>query len=204
MNSAHSGDATRAQLLQAAFAEIYRHGFQAAGLHEILKGTGLTKGALYYHFPSKRALGLAVIDEVIRDRLTETIFRPLEEAEDPFATLLAILEEKARAATDDTIQWGCPLNNLIQEMSPVDADFRERLSAILTRWQDVLCAALARAQAQGRIRATVDCEAASLFVVAAWEGCWGVAKNRQSGPVFRQCLEQLRDYVRGLMPQPLT
>ena len=196
MDTAH--DSTRTQLLQAAFAEIHRHGFQAAGLSEILRDTDLTKGALYHHFPSKHALGLAVIDEVIQGRLAEAIFRPLEEAEDPYPALLALLDQRIHGMDDEAVKWGCPLNNLIQEMSAVDADFRDHLSAILTRWQGVVQAALARAQAQGRVRADLDCEAASLFLVAAWEGCWGIAKNRQSAAVFRQCLRELRDYVGGL------
>ena len=56
--------ATRELLLEAAFWEIFRSGFQAASLDAILKETGVTKGALYPHFPSKAALGHAVIDEV--------------------------------------------------------------------------------------------------------------------------------------------
>lgn len=46
-----------------------RHGFQAASLNNILAKTGLTKGALYHHFPDKDRLGYAVIEEVIRDSL---------------------------------------------------------------------------------------------------------------------------------------
>lgn len=202
MNADCSHDATRARLLGAAFAEIYRCGFQAAGLAEILRDTGLTKGALYHHFPSKHALGLAVIDEVIQGRLTESVFRPLEEAHKPVSVLLHILEERARAVDDETISCGCPLNNLIQEMSPVDADFRAHLVALLTRWQTVLEAALTRAQSQGDVRPDVSCADAALFVLAAWEGCWGVAKNHQSAAVFRQCLARLQDYIRGLLVVP--
>ncbi len=198
MELVHVSDETRSRLLQAAFAEIYRQGFQAAGLAAILHDTGFTKGALYHHFPSKHALGLAVIDEVIQGRLAENIFRPLEAAEDPYEALLTLLDQRVRGVDDETIKWGCPLNNLVQEMSPIDPDFREHLSAILARWQDVMHAALAKAQAQGRVRADVDCEAASLFLVAAWEGCWGIAKSRQSAAVFRQCLRELQDYVHGL------
>jgi TetR/AcrR family transcriptional repressor of nem operon len=47
---------TRERLLQAAFREIHRSGFQSAGIDAILAATKVTKGALYYHFESKEAL----------------------------------------------------------------------------------------------------------------------------------------------------
>ncbi len=56
---------TRKRLLKAAFQEVYRSGFQSASLDTILAATGVTKGALYYHFEGKEALGLAVVEEVI-------------------------------------------------------------------------------------------------------------------------------------------
>src|SRR5882672_11119404 len=63
---------TRERLLQAAFREIHRSGFQSAGIDAILAATNVTKGALYYHFDSKETLGYAVVEEIIakltRDR----------------------------------------------------------------------------------------------------------------------------------------
>ena len=56
---------TRERLLQAASREIYRSGFQSASLDTILASAGVTKGALYYHFKNKQALGYAVVEEVI-------------------------------------------------------------------------------------------------------------------------------------------
>ena len=50
---------TREHLLQAAFREVFRYGFQSAGIDTILAATNVTKGALYYHFESKEALGYA-------------------------------------------------------------------------------------------------------------------------------------------------
>ena len=55
---------TRERLLQAASREIYRSGFQSASLDTILAVAGVTRGALYYHFDSKEALGHAVIEEI--------------------------------------------------------------------------------------------------------------------------------------------
>jgi AcrR family transcriptional regulator len=49
---ARDPERTRKLLLQAAFREVYKSGLQSTGLDTILvAATGVTKGALYYHFP---------------------------------------------------------------------------------------------------------------------------------------------------------
>jgi TetR/AcrR family transcriptional regulator, transcriptional repressor for nem operon len=194
-------DVTREKILDAAFHEIHRHGFQAASLSNILDRTGLTKGALYHHFPDKDSLGLAVIEEVIRESLETLVFAPLRATGDPVGTLREVIERKAERATSDTVMLGCPLNNLMQEMSPLDVDFKRRLTEILKTWQDVVTDALKRGQKQGQVRKDLDCRAAALFIVSAFEGCIGIAKNLQSVKEFRLCMTQLVTYVEGLQAQ---
>ena len=193
-------DMTRDKILQAAAAEIHRQGFQAASIAHILADTGLTKGALYHHFPSKQTLGLAVVDEVIHTGLEARLLTPMREAEEPLDTLLAYMDSRIKTMTDDAFVLGCPLNNLVQEMSPVDGEFKTHLDHILQAWQAVIEQALIKGQEQNRIRRDVDCEAAALFIVSAWEGCWGMAKNRQSAQTFRTCMAQLRQFVLSLAP----
>ena len=196
--TAKQPDITRDKILDAAFQEIHKHGFQAASLNNILAKTGLTKGALYHHFPDKDRLGHAVIEEVIRESLETLIFEPLRATNDPIATLRTVIQHKAERTTSETVVLGCPLNNLMQEMSPLDADFKRRLMEILKTWQDAVTDALKRGQKAGQVRKDVDCRAAALFIVSAFEGCIGVAKNLQSVKEFRLCMTQLVDYVEGL------
>jgi AcrR family transcriptional regulator len=191
-------DQTREKLLHAAFCEIHRKGFQAASIANIIEDTGLTKGALYHHFPTKQALGLAVIDEVIRERLDGLIFKSLRESERPVETLLEIIATIDEWRPDNFIDLGCPLNNLMQEMSPLDEAFKDRLNAVLMIWRDAVENALLRGKEQGVIRADVDCQAVALFVVSAWEGCIGIAKNLQSPEAFSLCMKQLHGYVRSM------
>ena len=191
-------DNTRDTILDAAFCEIHRQGYQAASIANILAKTGLTKGALYHHFPAKQDLGLAVVDEIIRAGLQAMLFDPLRESDDPFETLLEIIGRKADRVDLESVRLGCPLNNLMQEMSPLNEDFKNRLLVILKVWQDTFADALRRAQQQGRIRREVDTKAAALFMVSSWEGCVGVAKNMQSIKAYRMCMQQLRGYVAGL------
>jgi AcrR family transcriptional regulator len=193
-------DLARERILDAAFAEMRRQGFQAASVSAILSATELTKGALYHYFPGKKELGLAVVDERVLEALRTSILDALcvSEADDAPLEKLFHLLETAKTWTEDSIRLGCPLNNLMQEMSAVDEDFRQHLIAIVVLWQDRVHALLKLAQTKGQLRADVDCHAAALFVVAAWEGSISVAKNMQSMPVFVTSIEQLKQYVQHL------
>ncbi|MFF8730139.1 TetR family transcriptional regulator [Streptomyces sp. NPDC015171] len=54
---------TRARLLDAAAEEFAVHGYAATKLQAVVARTGMTKGALYGHFPSKRHLATALVTE---------------------------------------------------------------------------------------------------------------------------------------------
>jgi TetR/AcrR family transcriptional repressor of nem operon len=111
---------TRQRLLQAAFREVYRYGFQSAGLDAILAATNVTKGALYYHFENKDALGYAIIEEVVAKFPFDRWLLPLQRSEDkdPIDALIGIVQ--AIPARPNDLKAGCPLVNLAQEMSQLD------------------------------------------------------------------------------------
>ncbi len=191
-------DITRARLLQAAFAEIHRNGYQAASLTDILTAAGLTKGALYHHFADKQALGLAVLDEIIGAYIMGTFVTPLADAPSPVQALVRILNEIGNSSCDVSTALGCPFNNLMQEMSGIEPAFQERLAYWLEIWQNAFVDALRHGQKNGEIRAKVDCDAAALFIIASMEGCMSLAKNHQSAATLRQCGGQLISYINML------
>jgi AcrR family transcriptional regulator len=188
-------DLTRQTLLEAAFAEIHRNGFQAASLAQILADTGLTKGALYHHFPDKKALGLAVIDEMIRPQLATMMLAPLADTRAPLAAMQALLRAKAAETDPWVVTLGCPLNNLMQEMSPVDETFRVSLNRLFQDWVEAVKQALTRGKKAGEVRKDIDSAETAFFIVSALEGCIGMSKNAQSVAAYRGCLGQLHRYL---------
>jgi AcrR family transcriptional regulator len=60
---AQKNAATMRALLDAAAQTFVERGFEAASMDEIAGRVGLTKGALYYRFPTKQDLFLALLDE---------------------------------------------------------------------------------------------------------------------------------------------
>ena len=145
---------TRRSILDAAFGEFYARGFQGTGLDAIVSRAGVTTGALYHHFPDKAALGYAVVEEVIRGPILEAYLGPLREAGDPLAALQDTLRRRADDFVDIGIRYGCPLNNLTQEMVPLDDGFRDRVAATLREWTDGIADALRSARDRGHMCGT--------------------------------------------------
>ena len=58
-------DTTRQQILRAAAGQFARLPYHQVGLDEVLAEAELTKGAMYFHFRSKHALALAIIEDQI-------------------------------------------------------------------------------------------------------------------------------------------
>jgi AcrR family transcriptional regulator len=203
VRSERTSDQTRQRILEAAFMQMYRNGFQGMRLDEVIAATELTKGALYHHFPSKRALGYAVVDELIIPTVEAVWLRPLKNSAEPLQGLINVIEQMPdnEHKPPEMIRYGCPLNNLAQEMSPLDEGFRQRLDYAFRIWQDVIQETLERAQQKEQIRADVNCDEAAMFIMAAMEGCIGLAKNAQSLERLQVCNRGLIQFIRSLQPQ---
>ena len=201
--SGRNPDQTRQRILQAAFMQMYRSGFQGMRLDEVIAATQLTKGALYHHFPNKRALGYAVVDEMIIPTVEAVWLQPLKNAADPLQGLINVIEQMPNNEhkPPEMNRYGCPLNNLAQEMSPLDEGFRQRLDYAFRVWQDVIQETLERAQQKGHIRDDVNCDEAAMFIMAALEGCIGLAKNAQSMERLHVCNRGLIQFIQSLQPR---
>ena len=194
---------TRQKLLVAAFEEIYRSGFQAASVDTILAQAGVTKGALYHHFPDKAALGRAVVDEVVRGFLLQRwgIDVLAQEEGDPITALQQIVRGRSLELTAREVELGCPLNNLAQEMSPLDERFRRRVNAVFDTWRDAFAKALEAGKKKGTVGREVEPRKAASFIVAAIEGSFGLAKSAKSAAMVRSNLEVLGEFLESLRPR---
>ena len=203
MSTGHAGkrrvrdpERTRERLLQAAFREVYRFGFQSAGVDTILAATNVTKGALYYHFDSKEALGHAIVEEIIAKLTHDKWLVPLERGKDPINTLIGIVRRTSVRAED--VKGGCPLVNLAQEMSPLDEQFRTRLEAIFRAWQEGIATALRRGQGEGTVRRDLVAEETAGFLIAMYEGYVLLAKNAQDPKLWNVGIRNIVGWLKSL------
>ena len=189
---------TRQRLLQAAFREVYRYGFQSAGIDTILATTNVTKGALYYHFESKEALGYAIIEEIVAEITKDRWLRPLRQSKDenPIDALIGIVQ--AIPARPRDVKRGCPLVNLTQEMSLLNEQFRKRLERIFKAWQEGIATVLRQGQYTGTVRRDLVPEETASFLIAMIEGYEVVAKNAQDAKVWKMGIKNIVSWLSSL------
>jgi TetR/AcrR family transcriptional repressor of nem operon len=187
---------TRKLLLQAAFQEIYRSGFRSADLDAILAVAGVTKGALYYHFDNKEALGYAVVDEVIATNLHQKWVQPLRNAKDPIEGLIRIV--KSESVKREDVRRGCPLLNLSQEMSGLDEGFRRRTARVFKNWHDAVAEALREGQKRGVVRNDINTNETATFLIAAYEGYVVLGKNSQDPRTMKSGQRRMTGQIESL------
>jgi AcrR family transcriptional regulator len=129
---------TRQTILTAAAKVFEERGYQAATISEILLTAGVTKGALYFHFPSKEDLAEGVIHEQDHDLPIPLRACKVQQLVD------TVVLHAYRLRTDPLVRAGVRLA-LDQQAQGLDR------SGPFLRWSDVGIALLQQAQAQGEL-----------------------------------------------------
>jgi AcrR family transcriptional regulator len=182
------GEATRRHILEVAASAFADHGYRGISLNDIVRESGLTKGAFYFHFPSKEALALAVF----RDKQDRWVGR-----------MLAAVEKTPRAieCLEVMLDVGCDIyeqdssarvvGRLCFELSS-EASASPVLSAHLAMWFEVTENLIARAQEEGDVRADIDARETAETIVAAFIGIEQVSDELSHLSDFRRRIEGLR------------
>jgi TetR/AcrR family transcriptional regulator, transcriptional repressor for nem operon len=172
-------EATRRLILEIGQEQVYLHGFQGASLGHILSLAGVTKGAFFHHFPTKLEFGYSIVEEILAGMIIAQWVVPLRSSADPLETIAVEFERGADVLRQRRPILGCPLNNLAQEMNPLDDGFRVRTSTIFDLWRNTFRDALDRGQQSGIVRAGIETADAAHALVAQIEGTLSLARNSQ-------------------------
>jgi AcrR family transcriptional regulator len=187
---------TRQRVLDVTAEAFQSRGYHGTGMHDLVREAGVTGGALYHHFPTKKALGLAVIRDRVAQEVEETWIEPIRSAPDALEGIAAVFDRIGAGLRRGAVS-GCPLNNLVLELSLADPEFRAAMAAVFDAWRTAIAARLRADQAAGRL-APVDADELAAFVVAAYSGAMAQAKAQQDATPLEACARQLMRSLEGL------
>ncbi len=190
---------TREKILDGVFQDMLMHGFQGLRADKVIREMEVTKGAMYHYFPNKLAIGYAVVEEILTPLYLSTWQRLTAFEGNPVPYIKTCLQTLQAHYTEENVVIGCPLNNLIQEMSPIDEGFRVRLEKIVNGMQGLIAAALQQGQAEGRIRQQVQAEQIAYFILAAIGGSYSMAKVKKNSQIFHDNINHLEAYLDTLV-----
>jgi len=192
---------TRRLLLDVAEREFQSRGYHSTSMHDIMRVAGATGGAVYHHFPSKKALGLAVIRERVAKAVEETWVYPVKSARTARRGILAVFEQLIAELDRNETVLGCPLNNLALELALADPEFQIAVQAIFENWRISIAQKLRSDQTRGSLK-DVEPETFATFIVATLSGAMALAKANQNAGPLRACARHLALIIHPLRTVP--
>lgn len=183
--------------MRAAYEQMYAYGFGGLRIEAVLKQTQLAKGALYHYFPTKLALGYAVLDECIMVFFQQTWGEFLAESNDPLLALQNFFDKKCSDVKNGECFNGCPLGNLIQEMSTLDQGFHQRFALVTHNIITAVAAALRQGQVDALVRQDINPEQTAAFLLASYQGIMGAIKF-MAAEQLTDLFAALNNYVESL------
>lgn len=186
---------TRRAILDAAGAEFSAHGYAGSGLGAITARTGLTKGALFHHFPDKRSLAVAWISESLMEDMRRLWIAPLDEI-----TSLDTLRKFTRArvmemdATDPFAAWVL----LSSEAASTDEAIADALEVVSAGFRNALAKTLERGKSSTWIHRSIRPENEALFLSAALSGFTVTFRTDSREITRRRCADSLEAYLETL------
>ncbi len=184
-------------ILQKSFELIYRKGYQATSIDEIIATTQVTKGAFFYHFKTKDDMGLSLINEVLYPGMYNVMIRPLEEGKDPAKAIYKVMENLLNDFVFFNPDYGCPAINLIEEMSPMSPIFKKALSKLVKQWQNAIVAALSKGQTDYLFTSTFVPEEVAMVVISGYGGVRNIGKALGKSS-YKTYLKGLKSYLSNL------
>ncbi len=182
---------TREKILDAVFALVYVHGYNGTSMAMILEACQIPKGSLYHHFKSKKEMVLSVVKERLSPRMDE--FYELKRIDDEHGIDTIINSILKVSQKQELLSYGCPLNRLNQEMSPVDKDFERDINHIYENIKNKI----KRLLENSSLKEGTDTDSLAAFIIASVWGSLSLSPQQSSKKQYLDTVQHLISYLKS-------
>ena len=190
---------TRQRIVEAAMELFWLKGFGSTSIADILSRSQVNSGSLYYFFPGKQDVLVAVL-EAYRDGIGAMLLEPAwQDVEDPIERIFALLASYRRALVETDCTYGCPIGSLALELHEPDPPVRELMAANFRAWVEAVEAQLR--EAAGRFSGGTEFRALAELALNVMEGGVMQARTFRDVAHFDRAVAQLRAHFEALMAQ---
>jgi len=186
---------TKDRLLDSAYKEIYKNGFQGCSVDRILKDAKIPKGSMYHYYKSKKELGLGVIAERIAPAMERLFDFNKAKGNNEIEKLKTRIEELSKM--DVQLKHGCPMNKLVREMFSLDDEFQFSLKIT---YQKILCQIERLLENAIKNKNIIQCDTKSLalFIYSTILGNLSLGEGNTTKESFIASISHLFNYLESL------
>ncbi len=189
---------TRSAILDAADHDFSRQGYAGSGLNGIISRAGLTKGALFHHFPDKRALAKAWIESRLGPAIDGLWIAPLENVNSLEAFQKICRARFLELQPEDAVS---SLAAVAAELAARDEMLGGALELVFTAWRSAIAALLERGKSAGWVHPSIQPENEAALIVSAFAGFSVTAKSIRDPEIRRHAFTALDGYLETLRAQ---
>jgi AcrR family transcriptional regulator len=175
---------------------FWEKGYGATSIADILRAAGANAGSLYYCFPTKQDLLIAVLTRY-RSGIHAMLLEPAwQGVTDPIDKIFALLARYREALVATGCTYGCPIGSLALELHEPDPPVRKLLAANFSAWTGAIEGCLEEARA--RLPRGTDLRELASFILTAMEGGVMQARTHRTLGTYDAAVRQLRSYISHL------
>jgi TetR/AcrR family transcriptional repressor of nem operon len=203
---ADKGAQTRERILAAAEPMILQGGFAGTSLDDLLKATGLTKGAFFHHFRDKGDFARALVERYERNdyALFERFAAEAEaSSDDPLEQTLIFLEKFERfieSLRDPVV--GCVFASYTYESLQFDPSIHAFIAQSLRRWSALYEKKFEAVINRYKPAKPVTARELAETIMAVIEGGFVLARSYNDTLAVARAARQFRQYIELLFPSP--
>ncbi len=161
-----STEVRRKQIINAARKLIIKHGSEHITVRGIAKAVGITEGAIYRHFRSKKDILYLLADD-IEDDLIGDLTRASAHGNSSLEVLDSVLRSHLSAIEK---RRGVSFQVIAEIISLGDKSLNKKISEFINKYVDYLAELLARGVKSGEVREDIDLEAAATVLFGTIQG----------------------------------
>ncbi|MEH7376610.1 TetR/AcrR family transcriptional regulator [Neobacillus drentensis] len=157
-----------------------------------MTATNIGKGQFYHYFQSKHDLGLAVVEDLVKDWEEQLIIGILNTSDDPVTKLNRMLQWAETSHAEMEIKYGCAMGNLAIEMSAQDEEFRVKIKEFIIRWVNSVADILTEMIKDHQLDESINPKKNAESIVAMIEGGILLMVSRQNIQVLQDIFEVIK------------
>lgn len=184
---------TKANIIRQAAELFNQKGYAGSSIADIMQATGLKKGGIYNHFPSKEELALQAFDYAF-GLVHQIVWERIKKEKNAISRLKAMSSVYLDYIDNPPIPGGCPILNTAIESNDTHPKLRDRAKQAMDSWRKMIIKIVEKGIKKGEMRSDIDPDLIATILISTIEGAIMMSKLYQDSGYLQRAVNYLHNY----------